>query len=509
MRFNTIKKISKWTVLMLLFTTAMTVFYGYTEVNRLWGAYTTKVNPAEYETTQADVVITNVNLLSEDATQMIPNQSVVIRQGTITAVGSDISIPSGYQVIDGTDQYLIPGLIDSHVHLWQSPNDLLLYLANGVTHIKEMNGSEEHLEWKHEVQQGRPGPDMFVASRRHNSNDFIKGWFDRLTAKINPVNDVADIESDLLALKAQGFDAIKVYTFLKKKHFMAFNEVAKKYDVKLLGHTPVSMTLDEIWGTELRELGHVEEIVKALIREFGGYDGSNADAFLAHVQSRQIDIASNLLQHDITVQTTLTIMEGLAPIRADLDQVLQQVELDYVNPGITESTHPSIPVLGWLPKVNIYRVRNNMSEEQKSDDQIFWKTYAEANRMLIRAFAQNGVKLLAATDANVPARVPGFSLHEELQALNTAGMTTAAVLQAATSTPADAMGIKTGKIKAGYQADMLLLSDNPLLNIKHTQNIKTVINNGRLYHRDTLDQILTAVKTANDDSRTEDIGHYH
>ena len=79
-------------------------------------------------------------------------------------------------------------------------------------------------------------------------------------------------------------------------------------------------------------------------------------------------------------------------------------------------------------------------------------------------------------------------------------MTTAAVLQAATSTPAHALGIKTGKIKAGYQADMLLLNENPL------QNIKTVINNGRIYHRDTLDQILPAV---NDESRTEDIEHFH
>ncbi|WP_218944317.1 amidohydrolase family protein [Marinicella rhabdoformis] len=491
----------------------MTVFYGYTEVNRLWGAYTTKVNPSDYETAQTDVVITHVNLLSEDATNMIPNQSVVIHQGSITAVGSDISIPTGYQVIDGTGQYLIPGLIDSHVHLWQSPNDLLLYLANGITHIKEMNGSEEHLQWKQEIEQGRPGPDMFVASRRHNSNDFIKGWFDRLTAKINPVNDMADIEDDLLALKAQGFDAIKVYTFLKKKHFMAFNETAKKHDIKLLGHTPISMTLDEVWGTELRELGHVEEIVKALIREFAGYDYSNANEFLAHVASRKKDIISNLLKHDITVQTTLTIMEGLAPIRADVDQVLQQVELEYVNPGITESTHPSIPVLGWLPKVNIYRlpddIVDDMSEEQKADDQIYWKTYAEANRMLIRAFAQNNVKLLAATDANVPARVPGFSLHEELVALNKAGLSNAAVLKTATTNPAQAMGIKTGKIKAGYQADMLLLNDNPLQDIKHTQNIKTVINNGRIYDRDTLNRILTAVKAANDESRTEDISHYH
>ncbi len=502
------KKIFKWTALVMLFTTALGLYFTYTEINRLWGEYTKEVDIKAFKTVQADVAIVNVNLLSQDGSRMIPNQSVVLHKGVIVNMGSDILVPQGYDVIDGTDQYLIPGLIDSHVHLWQSPNDLLLYLANGITHIKELNGSEEHLQWKQEIRQGRPGPDMFVASRRHNSNGFFKGWFDRLTAKINPVNDVDSIEADLLGLIEQGFDAIKVYTFLTKEHFMAFSTAAKKHDFQILGHTPINMTLDEIWGTELRELGHVEEIVKALIREFGGYQSKQAEAFLSHVRSRSDEIVSQLLKHDIAVQTTLAIMEGFAPIRADLDQVLKGVALRYVNPGIAESTIPAIRAMGWLPEVNIYRLPDDFPEEWKADNQIYWQTYAQANRILIGAMARAGVKLLAATDANVPVMVPGFSLHEELAALSKAGMSNAAVLQAATSAPADQMKVKTGKIAIGYQADLLLLNGNPLIDIKHTRSIDFVINNGCVYSRKVLDEILAAVRAANDESRVEDIGDY-
>ncbi len=483
--------------------------YAYFEVNRLWGEYTRKVSPDEFKTAPIQVVISHVNLLSADGNEMIPNQSVVIQNGMIIAMGDEVNVPEGFEKIDGRGKFLIPGLIDSHVHLWQSPNDLLLYLANGVTHVKEMNGSETHLQWKDEIEHGRPGPDLFVASRRHNSSGLFKGWFGRLTAKINPVNDSTDIEADLLALADLGFDAIKVYTFLEKDHFMAFNETARKHDIKLVGHTPVSMTLDEVWGTELRELGHVEEIVKALIREFGGYNDTNAEDFLAHVKTRSTDIVNQLLHHDIKVQTTLSLMETIAPIRDDLDGVLKNVALPFVNPGISESTHPSIPVLGWLPNVNIYRAPADMNENQKRGDQIFWKTYAEAHRFLIREMAEKGVHLLAATDANVPVMVPGFSIHQELLALKSAGLSNAQVLKAATQHPARAMGVNTGQIKVGYQADLLLLNANPLVDIKNTQTIATVVSNGRVYDRQSLDLMLTAVKAANDHSRSVDISHFH
>ena len=496
------KKITIWLLVLLLVFSVFTLYYINNEVNKFWGAHTEVVNPNQFISSQTPFAITHVSVLSSDGERMIPNQTVIINQGMIESVNDETTVPAGFEVIDGTDQFLIPGLIDSHVHLWQSPNDLLLYLANGVTHIREMNGSEEHLQWKQEVSAGRPGPDLFVATRRHNSSGFFKGWFNRWTAKINNVNDVDEVEAAVLNIKQTGYDAIKIYTFLDKKYFHAFNQVAPKIGMNLLGHIPITMELSEIWDSNMKELAHIEELVKALNREFGGYDSDSADAFLSFVQQRSDEVATQLLKNDMAVVSTLRLTESFSGQKANISNSLQGVELGYVNPGITESTVPSIKVLGWLPEVNIYRWPNDFPANLKKSSQVYWNTYAHANRLLLQAMVNKGVKVLAGTDANVPVMVPGFSLHNELLSLTHAGMSDAQALRSATSVPAEWMNVKTSRVQAGYQADLLLLNSNPLLEIENTKDIDIVFSNGRRYDRHQLDAMLTAVRHANDNSRT-------
>jgi imidazolonepropionase-like amidohydrolase len=430
----------------------------------------------------------------------------------IANMSSDMTIPEGIEVINGNGQYLIPGLTDAHVHMWQSANDLLLYLANGVTHVRELNGSEEHLTWKAEIQQGRPGPELFVSSRRHNSHGFFAGLFNRWTAKMNTVNDTDQIESQVKSIKDKGFDAIKIYTHLKKEHFQAFDSASKKHDIQILGHIPKSITLPEIWSSGMKELAHVEEIMKALDREFGHYGRDNTNEFLQFVQQRSPVVAEHLHDNNMAVISTMALTNSFARQKADLSTVLKHVELAYVNPGISESTFPSTRVMGWLPDVNIYRLPDDYPEDRKAGNQRYWKTYSQANQILLKAMAEKNVTILAGTDANVPVMVPGFSLHEELQSLIEAGMTESQVLRSATSAPADWMGLKTGRIEIGYQADLLLLDANPLADINNTQAINAVFNNGRFYNRASLDNMLKAVKKANDNSRNkpiESFAHHH
>ena len=503
--------IKKWALRLLLVFIILNIIlflWAEHEIDQYWGAHTTVVDPAQFNLPQQKMVITNVNTLSSDGNNMLAGQSVLIDRGVIDSIGADISIPQDAVVIDGTGQYLIPGLMDAHVHLWQSPNDLLLYVANGVTHVRELNGSPEHLQWRQEIKEGRLGPHLFVASSRLNSNGLFKAWFDAWTAKIASVNQVNDAESVVQKFSKQGFDAIKIYTFLSKDHFFHMNTVAGERGVQLLGHIPITMQLDELWQTNLKELAHIEEIVKALNREFGGYTSSTADAYLRYVRERSDDVAEQLKNNNMAVVSTLWLMESFARQKQDIHSTLSNVELAYVNPGIAESTHPSVRVMGWLPEVNIYRLPENLSAERKRSNKIYWDTYAEANRIVLKALMENNVHLMAGTDANVPVTVPGFSLHDELKSLNAAGMTPAQVLRSATAAPAEWMGVKSGKVVPGYRADLLLLNKNPLQNIEHTQSIESVILGGRLMDRNQLDQILKAVKDANDESRTEDIVVY-
>jgi len=249
-------------------------------------------------------------------------------------------------------------------------------------------------------------------------------------------------------------------------------------------------------------------LVKALNREFGGYQSKTAEEFLKFVQKRGTEISKNLIEQDIAVVSTLALMETFPAQKSHADEKLKTVELAYVNPGIAEATYPAIRVMGWLPEVNIYRLPDDYPAENVAGNLLYWQTYARANQILVQVMSDAGVNILAGTDANVPVMVPGFSLHEELRSLNQAGMSLAQTLRSATAAPADSMELNSGQVKVGYQADLLLLTANPLIDIKNTQSIDAVINNGRWYNRERLDHMLSAVKQANENSRKKSITAY-
>ena len=497
-------------VLILTLLTLLSFVWLNSEINQFWGQNTQLVEYSQFNAPQETIVINNINVLSPDASEMLPQRSVIIRDGKISSINSEAQFPENAVLIDGQGKYLIPGLIDSHVHLWQSPNDLLLYIANGVTQVREMNGSKEHLQWKKEIENGRVGPKLFVASNRLNSNGIIKGWFDEWTAKIGNVSAATEADAVVQSISDQGYDAVKVYTFLTNEDFRAVNTAAEKIGIPLLGHLPIDFGLDKFWNANLKELAHIEELVKELNREFGIYDSPNADEFLEFVHSRSADVVSKLVENDIAVVSTLWLMESFANQKADIHSSLESVELAYVNPGISESTLPSIRVMGWLPEVNIYRLPDDYPQDQLAANRVYWETYAKANQILLKAMVDQGVKVMAGTDANVPITVPGFSLHDELKSLTLSGMSPAKALLSATAVPAERMQLKSGKIISGYQANLVILDKNPLQNIDNTKSIDSVIVNGRMHKRQQLDEMLKAVLTANNASRKVDISvHTH
>jgi len=268
-----VKRIKKWIVVVLVVVSFLSICSYIMlnhEINQLWGKYTTQVDYEQFDSPQIEVIIKDVNVLSPDASKMIAKQMVRIKAGKIIEVGANIANPKDALVINGQGKYLIPGLIDSHVHLWQSPNDLLLYIANGVTHIKELNGSEEHLVWKKEIQEGRMGPNMFVTSSRLNSTTVSSAWFEEWTAKISSINTFNPADRFVQGVVDNGYDAIKIYTFLDNEDFSSVSKAAKKAGIPVLGHLPIDLGFEKFWDSDLKELAHIEELVKELDREFGG-----------------------------------------------------------------------------------------------------------------------------------------------------------------------------------------------------------------------------------------------
>ncbi len=500
----------KWIVRIALFTLVglvLTFIFVNRELTRMYGGLTT-VAEVSLETAHERIAITNVNVLRPDASGFDVGQTVLIDDGIIVAIGDRPDIPDDSYRVDGDGLYLVPGFTDSHVHLWQSENDLLLYLANGVTQVREMNGSEDHLTWKREIEAGRLGPDLFVVAPQLAEFSLIKGLFIAWTQSKTLVRSPEEVEEKVKALKAEGYDAIKASSFLSPELFAAVGEASQRRRIPLVGHLTNTVDIDALLASPQSELAHIEEIHKALDRGFGEYTPDNTDEFLAFVAKRSDEVAVQLKATDKTVTTTLALVESFPKQKSDLDTVLTSAALKYANPGITEGTIITSRGLGWLPEVNLYRWNEGRSDDSKRRSLRYWETYAESHRIILQALVEADVPVLAGTDANVPVTVPGFSLHEELIALNEAGMNTTQVLASATTAPAKWSGEKVGEVYPGFRANLVLLRDNPLQDIRATSSIETVIKGTHVLDREDLDTLLQAVLRANDDSRSESISRY-
>ena len=157
----------------------------------------------------------------------------------------------------------------------------------------------------------------------------------------------------------------------------------------------------------------------------------------------------------------------------------------------------SRPELRFLaPRLHAVVVNHNPYVAQASPERIqFLQRIVEFNRHLVRAFAAAGIPVVAGTDSPVPGLVPGFSLHDELEAMARAGLSNRQVLEGATRLPCEWLGISAdrGTVEAGKRADLLLLDADPFADVSNTRRISAVIVGGRYLSRALLDRRLEAL----------------
>lgn len=510
------KKVLKWIKYWFLFTLLLLIagrIWMNREGKKMYGGLTEKVDSSQFKPLSGVIAIQNANVLSADGEKMLPNRTVLFENGYITAIDSTLFIPSNAIVIDGSQKYVIPGLIDAHVHLFRSPNDLLLYLANGVTEIREMIGEEDHLKWRDEIANGRVGPKMHITSPRLGSFGTIEGWWMETSQLFLNVPDAESGKKTVKQLYEEGYDGIKIYSQLNKEAYEAVTATAQELDMPIYGHIPWDVTFQDVYDNGQIGIAHLEEIMNALRREFKVKNGltttfGKEDEFLVYLNQRVESLSDEIIANNITVTSTLWLTQSFYRQKFELNKVLEDVKLEYENPGISEWVSYAPGGLGWLPEVNRYKLTEGLNDDELKKEKKYWKTYGEACEILARRLTENGVKLIAGTDSNLTPTVPGFSLHDELQSLAKAGIGNEEVLRSATSTPATFLNSKSGRIAEGYVANLVILDKNPLEDIKNTTSIHAVINKGEVFDRALLDTILKAVKEANNNSRTIPIDEF-
>lgn len=495
-----------YALLIILVVTIGVFFWANNELNKVNGKSTKVIDISSIiKPSNSSIYIKNTNVLSEDCSYFIENQDVVIENGKIISLSQNQTIDSTFIIINGTNKYLIPGLIDSHVHLKESKNDLYLYLANGITYVREMAGRPLNLEWRKSLQKNAIAPRMFITSPPVYSEKGLTGYYYAWTRQAINYSNKEDAEKAVKNIKEQGYDAIKMYGFVNPEMFKATVEIAKEYEIPVIGHIP-QVNLETFYQSGQIEVAHIEELTKKNMDDFGKSIKNNPEEYLTFLKSNSDQIAKKLKKNNIYVTSTISLAESFPRQRFNLTSELNSVALRYANPKIIEGT--DLHKLGWLPNENVYEYDGDDNAEARELSLTFWNTYVDAIHIMTKSLVDNKVPIMAGTDANVATVVPGFSLHNELESLSKSGMTNAQAIYSATVEPSNWMKSNTGKIKVGYHSDLILLTKNPLENIKNTKTIEYVFFDKYVINKTQIRKILKEIESANNENRNVEIEDY-
>ncbi|MBP2368475.1 imidazolonepropionase-like amidohydrolase [Pseudonocardia parietis] len=423
-----------------------------------------------------------------------PDQTVVVIRRMITTVGpaSQVPIPPGALVHDVSGKYLIPGLTDMHVHSEAETDDPRhfagLYVANGVTAVREMWGRPVLHTIREKIESGELlGPRMTIASPLFDGEPGL--WSDVPDTPIVTVTSPGQARRAVAEAIDNGADFIKVYSRLAPDAYRAVIAEAHRRDIAVAGHRSDNVPfLDQIESGQ-RSFEHLFggllpatssdvdrlEAAMAAIRTSPEFHlGSwlkqitevEWDAVASYDPTAASSVFERLVAADVAYTPTLAVHVAIdrpESIRLD-DQ-----RMEYLVPGTPESW-------GFL-REQIYCGGGRSIEESAHHRDLL-----DRRRATVAAMDEAGVRLLAGTDSVGPGLFPGFSLHVELEQFVAAGLTPMRALQCATLEPARFLGRDdwAGTVQADRVADLVILDADPLVDIRNTQLIHSVVVDG--YH---------------------------
>jgi hypothetical protein len=441
------------------------------------------------------LVFTNVNVVDTRYGRILPGMTVVVRDGQIQGVARFglITETRNVRVINATGQYMIPGLWDMDVHTadlstpWDEKIIYPLYVANGVTGVRDMGGDPDLLERRRQrIEDGTlRGPHILFA------NQFLSGG--ESNSRTVALNNPADAPDAVATLKERGVNLVMIRSDLSRESYLAFAEEAAKLKIRFEGPIPDSITAAEASAAGHRSIERLSGIPLGC--------SSKEDA-LRRQQASQAP-ASQDVARPASVATMA--MATYDPGRAwNLFVQLSDNNTWQVPALISGQTMASMgdttltvdPRLKYVP----VSIRREWELERllvrTSPDALEREKKQSARELeLVNTMRRAGVQFMAGSDGPGPYVFPGFSLHAELEWLVQVGFTPTQALQSATLDPALFLAKldKFGVVEAGHAADLVLLEANPLEDIRNTSKIAAVIVTGKYYSRQDLDKMLAQV----------------
>ena len=368
----------------------------------------------------------------------IENATLVVRDGRIAEFGQGVAlpVPGRVPVIDARGKTIVPGLWDMHAHASQidwAP----VYLASGVTTIRDMGGEEAFLiAIRDAIKSGRAlGPQYLLAG-------LVDGPGPRAFGAVTAATP-DEGRAVVRRYHDEHFDQIKIYSLVTPDVVNAIVDEAHKLGMTVTGHVPNGMTSQSVVEAGFDQIAHMQ------LRGASGSDASKQQ--IAFFKSHNTVMDPTESWNELSGRPSAT-------------------PLDVLLPGVSRLPRPLARMFASMNAGN-------------GDPQAAHARLIDTVKLLKDA-VDAGLLVVAGTDKGVP----GFSLQRELELYVEGGMTPVQALQTATIMPALAMGLArdVGTIEGGKRADFVVLDENPLEKMSNIRTARMVSANGRLYDCEVL-----------------------
>lgn len=411
----------------------------------------------------------HVNVVPMDREHVLRDQTVLVRDGRIVAVGRKLEVPAAAVRIDGRGTaWLSPGLADMHTHS-QTKNDLAVYLANGVTTVLNMGDARAGFVDKivPAVNRGElPGPHVYTGFLVDGSPSY-SGFV---------VHTAEDARALVRLAKTNGYDFIKVYVDLSPEAYSALAEEGPRAGLPLIGHGVYKVRLEHQLEQGQALVAHAEEFFYTFFTPPGAEE-SDTPPDLGRIP----EAIALVKRHGTTVTADLVTYAAIAH----------------------QMGHPDV-LAGFLARPDSYFISPSDRVQWQKSDYVGKTAKLEAKleflRRFVKAMADANVELVAGTDAPViPGVTPGFSLHDDLDELVASGLSRYQALSAATRAPGAFIertkhGDRFGLVATGCRADLILSAQNPLDSLATLRKPLGVMAAGRWHDAAALDALKDHVR---------------
>ncbi|MEX0890729.1 MAG: amidohydrolase family protein [Gemmatimonadota bacterium] len=400
---------------------------------------------------QPAVAFVDVTVVPMDRERVLEHQTVVVRDGRITAMGDAEAtpVPAGATRVAGAGRWLLPGLAEMHGHIPGgsgafTEDVLFLYVAGGATTVRGMQGNPAQLELRRRVEAGELiGPRLVLGSPQ------LAGGLDPDAARTR-----------VRAHAEAGFDLLKIQEGLSVAAYEAIVAEARAQGLNWGGHVPDAVGLERALAAGQITVDHLDNY----------YEAAAGD------HARIPELAARTRAAGVAVVPTMALWEiilGAHPAAAMLDR----------------------PELRYMPRATVAQWTRNVDRRASGADTAEVRSIVAFRNAMLKGLSDAGAEILMGTDAPQLFSVPGFSLRRELAAMAAAGMTPYEILRTGTVNVARHLGLEAeaGTVAVGKRADLLLLEADPLRDIAAVERLAGVMVAGRWLDRAALDARLEEI----------------